>query len=94
MDIADRLGTADVEQIVVAAHLTVPGVEARAAEGALVELQVLDHGAHGTVEHENALGGGGLQRGGDIATLIGHHAASAFAFTGCGGRTPSRWQIA
>ena len=55
MDIADRIGPAEVEQIVVAAHLAIPGIEARTAVAFLVQLQRLDHGAHGTVEHKNAL---------------------------------------
>src|SRR6185369_3312814 len=33
-------------------------LEALAAERGLVELEVLDHRAHGAVEHENALTGG------------------------------------
>ncbi len=63
MNGAHRVGLRQVEQIVVAAHLAVPGVEARAAKGLLVEPQRLDHRAHGAVEHENALGGGSAQRG-------------------------------
>ena len=50
-------GCVEIEQIVIAAHLTVPGIEPRAAERILVEPQRLDHGAHGAVEHEDALGG-------------------------------------
>ena len=49
-----------------------PGIETRAAIAFLVELQRLDHRAHGAVEHENALphqieefgagaGGGGVR---------------------------------
>src|SRR5262249_57612989 len=39
-----------------AAHLAVPGIEARAAIAFLVEPERLDHGAHGAVEHQDALG--------------------------------------
>ena len=42
MDVADRLGLGQDQQIVVAAHLAVPGVEARAAKALLVELERLD----------------------------------------------------
>ncbi len=56
MDVAHRVRAAQIEQVVVAAHLAVPRVEARAAERLLVEPERLDHGAHGAVEHEDALG--------------------------------------
>ena len=49
------LGLGEDQQIVVAAHLAVPGIEARAAIAALVELELLDHRAHGAVEHQDAL---------------------------------------
>ena len=55
-------GAAEIEQIVVAADLAVPGVEARAAITFLVEAERLDHGAHGAVEHQDALGGEPAQR--------------------------------
>src|SRR5712691_10972748 len=55
MNVADLVGLAQVEQIVVAAHLPVPGVEAGAAIAVLVEPERLDHGAHGAVEHQDAL---------------------------------------
>ena len=63
VDGAHRVGPAEIEQIVVAAHLAVPGIEARAAKALLVEAERLDHGAHGAVEHQNALGGEPAQRG-------------------------------
>ncbi len=56
MDAADRVGLREDQQVVVAAHLAVPGVETRAAIAALIELELLDHGAHRTVEHQDALG--------------------------------------
>ena len=85
MDVAHRLRLAEIEQIVVAAHLAVPGIEARAAIAGLVQLVVLDHRAHRAVEHENALGGLGAQ-----GLLNAHYAASCYG----AGRNPSRWQIA
>ena len=63
VDGAHRVRPAEIEQIVVAAHLAVPGIEARAAKAFLVEAERLDHGAHGAVEHQNALGGKPAQRG-------------------------------
>ena len=62
MQVADFFRLAEVEQIIVAAHLAVPGVEARAAIALLVEAERLDHGAHGAVEHEDALGRESAQR--------------------------------
>src|SRR5262245_9110694 len=55
MNVADFGGLAEDEQIVVTAHLAVPGVEARAAIALLVEPERLNHGAHGAVEHQDAL---------------------------------------
>ena len=55
MDVAHRVRPAQIEQVVVAAHFAVPGVEARAAITLLVQLERLDHGAHGAVEHQDAL---------------------------------------
>ena len=55
MDVTHCIRLAEIEQVVVAAHLAVPGVETRAAIAFLVELEPLDHRAHGAVEHEDAL---------------------------------------
>jgi hypothetical protein len=55
MDIAHGIPAAEIEKIVVAAHLAIPRVETRSAVAFLVQLQRLDHGAHGTVEHKDAL---------------------------------------
>ena len=62
MNVADLRRLTEDEEIVVAAHLTVPGIEACAAIAVLVEPERLDHGAHGAVEHEDALGGDAAQR--------------------------------
>src|SRR5579883_1348792 len=56
MNIAHRVRLRQNQQIIVAAHLAVPGIETRTAIAFLVQLQLLDHGAHGTVEHQDALG--------------------------------------
>src|SRR5262249_62106565 len=62
MNVADLGGLAEDEEIVVAAHLAIPGIEARAAIAFLVEAERLDHGAHGAVEHQDALGCEAAQR--------------------------------
>ncbi len=95
MQIVDRLRAREIEQIVVAAQLAIPGVEARPAEAGLIKPQRLDHRAHGAVEHENALRGELAQLGfdwrdGEVVHGIGFHAALRI----CCGRRPSRWQIA
>ena len=87
MNIPHRLGLAKIQEIVVAAHFAIPGIEARAAVAGLIQLVVLDHRAHRTVEHEDALRG--LLAKGLLRT---HHAASCFCFGA--GRSPRRWQIA
>ena len=103
VDGAHRVRPAQIEQIVVAADVAVPGVEARAAKAFLVETERLDHRAHGAVEHQNALGREPPQRGFGLGT--GHRLTHRFtrapfplgnsALPGpCCGRRPSRWQIA
>jgi len=108
MDITDRVGLAEDEQIVVAANFAVPGVETGAAIALLVELEPLDHGAHGAVEHQDALGSEAAQRlrGRRVLAFVAHHPTPrAFSATGTDaaepawslvwlGRNPSRWQTA
>src|SRR5687768_3256161 len=104
MDVAHRVGPRQVKQVVVAAHLAVPGVEARAAIALLVELERLDHGAHGAVEHEDALLGGLRKQSTNLGMgRCGHelypggctsHSLSAVGTVVLTGRRPSRWQIA
>jgi hypothetical protein len=53
---------AEIEEIVVAADLAIPGVEACAAIAPLVEAERLDHRAHGAVEDEDALDRAAPQR--------------------------------
>src|SRR5215472_2899989 len=62
MNLAHFLGLAENEEIVVAGHLAVPGIEARAAIALLIEPERLDHGAHGAVKHQDALGREAPQR--------------------------------
>ena len=75
MNVADFFRLAEDEQVVVAAHLPVPGIEARAAIAILVEPERLDHGAHGAVEHQDALGREAAERG--VVGSRRHHAASS-----------------
>ena len=63
VDLGDRLGPGQHEQIVVALHGLAVAGKARPAEGRLVELVALDHRAHGAVDDEDALLRGRLQRG-------------------------------
>ena len=58
VNVLDRLRLGQDQQIVVAAQVAVKILVTLAAKGGLVELKTLDHGAHGAVEHENALGCG------------------------------------
>ena len=63
MDILDDLGPGYREQVVVAGELAVViGIE-RAAKVGLAQFVALDHGAHGTVQQQHALGRGCLKRG-------------------------------
>ena len=56
MNVAHRVGLGQDQEVVVAPHVAVPGIEAGAPIAFLVELELLDHGAHGAVEHQDALG--------------------------------------
>ena len=85
-------GAAEIEQIVVAAHLAVPGVEARAAIALLVELHLLDHRAHGAVEHQDALGGELSEQISGAGVGRAGHVHSCFLQPP--GRRPNRWQTA
>ncbi len=62
MNVTDLGRLAENKEVVVAAHLAVPRIESRAAIAFLVEPERLDHGAHGSVEHEDALGRDAAQR--------------------------------
>ena len=94
MDVAHRLRPAQVEQVVVAAHLAVPGVEARAAIALLVQLERLDHGAHGAVEHQDALPHQIEERSSGAGVGRTHSMAPDQAACSTAGRRPSRWQMA
>ena len=95
MDLRDDLRLAQHQQVVVALHELGEVGEARAAIAGLVQLVPLDHGAHGAVDEQNALGGSLLQRG--DALLAGHALSASFAGAApvsAAGRNPSRWQMA
>ena len=69
MNVADRIRLGEVQEIIVAAQVSVPVGIARTSERGLVELLVLDHCAHGAVEHEDALACGLCQCGAHGATV-------------------------
>src|SRR5262245_5155255 len=94
MNVAHGIRPAEVQKIIVAAHLAVPGVEARAAIAFLVELESLDHCAHSAVEHEDPLAQQ-IQKCSSGTGLGRAHKMAPDQLTGCtAGRRPSRWQIA
>ncbi len=74
MDVADDVGPREAQQLVVALHILVEVLEAFAPVRRFVELEALDHGAHGAIEDGDALfedgrqglgtgeGGGGVHR--------------------------------
>ena len=53
MDRLDDVGTGDAEQVVVALQVALVAVERRVAEIVLLQLILLDHGAHRTVEEDD-----------------------------------------
>ena len=71
MNVADRARPRQIQEIVVAAHFAVPGIEARAAIAVFIQLERLDHRAHRAIEHENALAHGGEKSGAD-AGVVSH----------------------
>ena len=86
VDAADQLGLRQHEQVIVAAQVARPVAKALAPELRLVQVLALDHGAHGAVEHQDALGEEGLQLRGTVAMRHGkpekQNARSACAETG------------
>src|SRR5690606_22687857 len=81
MDVADGVRLGEDKKVVVAANVPMPVLEPLTAMARLVELQRLDHRAHGAVEDQDALAGGGAQRCADVVAarklcrvgfLIGH----------------------
>ena len=63
VDVLDRLRLGEDQKIVIAANIAMEIRKALAAKRGLVILESLDHGAHGAVEHQDALAGGGEQGG-------------------------------
>ena len=61
VDVLDRLRLGEDQQVVIAADIAMEIRKALAAKRGLVILQALDHGAHGAVEHQDTLAGGGEQ---------------------------------
>ena len=62
VDVADRVGLGQDEQVVVALEVLAVVAEALAAEVGLRQLERLDLGPHGAVEHQDALCGGFARR--------------------------------
>jgi len=63
VDVLDDLWLGQHEEIVVALHVARPIGEAGPAIVGFLELVTLDHGAHGAVDDEDALGGGLFESG-------------------------------
>jgi hypothetical protein len=57
VDLLNCLRLRQDQKIVVAAQIVMEILETFGAERGFVELQVLDHGAHGAIEHKNAFAG-------------------------------------
>src|SRR5579863_1299449 len=55
VDAGDDLGSREREKVVVAAQVTAMPGEALAPEVALLQALPLDHGAHGAIQHDDAL---------------------------------------
>ncbi len=73
MDVPHRVRSADVQEVVIAAHIAVPRLEPLAAIAGLIQLELLDHRAHRPVEHQYALGGGSLEGfEGVVCYRLGH----------------------
>ena len=63
VDVLDRLRLRQDQQVVVAPDVAMEIRKSLAAERGLVELQALDHGSHGAVEHQDAFAGSREQGG-------------------------------
>ena len=104
MDGADRVRPAEIEEIVVAAHLAIPGIEARTAKLALVEIQRLKSSFPWRRRAPECArrrdGAAPFRLLTSTRTLPCDYARSFCALTrgrallSLPGRTPSRWQIA
>ena len=82
MDVGDDPGPGDRQQVVVALQVRGMVGEPPAPEISFFELVLLDHGAHGAVEHQDAF----LEQGGKG----GGHGSQAPSLA----RTPRMWQMA
>ena len=94
MNVADGVGLGEIQKVVITLQVALRILEQGAAKSGFIEAQILNHRAHGAVEHEDALTRSLRQRGphrlavGQFETR--HHAA---LLVNCG-RNPSKWQIA
>jgi hypothetical protein len=82
VDVADGVGLREDEKVVVAAQIVAVIAEALAAKILFGQLQRLDLGSHGAVEHENAFGRRFAQGALDIRTVseadVAHHLSPSF----------------
>ena len=62
MDVFDRLGLGQGQEVIVALQKAVAGMKAIAAEVLFIQVQALDLGTHSPVNEENALARGAPQR--------------------------------
>ena len=91
MNILDRLGLRQRQQIVISAQILGVTLEAFGAEIAFRELMALDHRAHGAVEDQDFFARQpveGFENPGAVVFIESH----AVAFSRVG-RTPSKWQM-
>ena len=90
MDLADGVRLRQDEKIVVALEVVAVRGKALAAKIGFRQLESLDLGPHGAVEHEDALGCGLAQRGKDFCAIaganfiLGHFALSLSVMPGLG----------
>ena len=69
MDVTDRIGLGQDQQVVVALEIMLPVLEALGAKISLGKLPVLNFSTHGAVKHQNTLGRSLLQSSENISTV-------------------------
>ena len=66
VDVLDDLRLRQYQEVVVALDVARPVRKALAAIARLIQLVALDHGAHGAIDDQDAIGGGLLEGGADV----------------------------
>ena len=93
MDILDRGGPGQAEQVVVTGEILIPVSESLSAETGLVQTERLDHRAHCPVEHEHPFPEQAGQALADARSR--RHALTGTSDRGAvAGLSPREWQIA